>query len=74
MRKNRSRFVDVETLSVKQLILEVIRRDGYETDNDGQVLIFTGLFEADDGSLTDGEGGETVVIPTSSPRKNRYHY
>ena len=34
-----------------QLILEVIRRFGYETDNDGQVLVFTGLYEDDDGNI-----------------------
>ena len=35
----------------KQLILEVIRRFGYETDNDGQVLVFTGLYKDDDGNI-----------------------
>ena len=34
-----------------QLILEVIRRFGYETDNDGQVLVFTGFYKDDDGNI-----------------------
>ena len=38
-----------------QLILEVIRRFGYETDNDGQVLVFTGLYENGDGNIVDEE-------------------
>ena len=38
-----------------QLILEVIRRFGYETDNDGQVLVFTGLYEDDDGNIVEEE-------------------
>ena len=29
----------------KQLILQMIRLLGYETDNDGQVLVYTGLYE-----------------------------
>ena len=32
----------------KQLILLMIKRFGYETDNDGQVLVYTGLYEDDD--------------------------
>ena len=39
----------------KQLILEVIRRFGYETDNDGQVLVYTGLYEDDDGNIVEEE-------------------
>ena len=35
----------------KQLILLMIERFGYETDNDGQVLVFTGLYEDDDGNI-----------------------
>ena len=38
-----------------QLILEVIHRFGYETDNDGQVLVFTGLYEGDDGKIVEEE-------------------
>ena len=38
-----------------QLILEVIRRFGYETDNDGQVLVYTGLYKGDDGNIVDEE-------------------
>ena len=38
-----------------QLILEVIRRFGYETDNDGQVLVYTGLYEGDDGNIVEEE-------------------
>ena len=38
-----------------QLILEVIRRFGYETDNGGQVLVYTGLYEGDDGNIVDEE-------------------
>ena len=38
-------------MTVNQLILEVIRRFGYETDNDGQVLVYTGLYEGDDGNI-----------------------
>ena len=34
-----------------QLILEVIRRFGYEADNDGQVLVYTGRYEGDDGNI-----------------------
>ena len=53
MHKNSSGFANIKTVSDKRLILEVIRRLGYETDNDGQVLVYTGFFEADDGTLTD---------------------
>ena len=43
-----------------QLILEVIRRFGYETDNDGQVLVFTGLYEDDDGNIV---AEENQIVP-----------
>ena len=45
-----NRFGGLE-MTDNQLILEVIRRFGYETDNDGQVLVFTGLYEDDDGNI-----------------------
>ena len=45
-----NRFGGLE-MTDNQLILEVIRRFGYETDNDGQVLVFTGLYEGDDGNI-----------------------
>ena len=38
-----------------QLILEVIRRFGYETDNDGQVLVYTGLYDDGDGKIVEEE-------------------
>ena len=37
----------------KQLILLMIERFGYETDNDGQVLVFTGFYEDDDGNIVE---------------------
>ena len=45
-----NRFGGLE-MTDNQLILEVIRRFGYETDNDGQVLVYTGLYEGDDGNI-----------------------
>ena len=45
-----NRFGGLE-MTDNQLILEVIRRFGYETDNDGQVLVFTGFYEDDDGNI-----------------------
>jgi hypothetical protein len=39
----------------KQLILLMIERFGYETDNDGQVLVFTGLYENGDGNIVEEE-------------------
>ena len=39
----------------KQLILLMIERFGYETDNDGQVLVFTGLYENGDGNIVQEE-------------------
>ena len=39
----------------KQLILQMIRLLGYETDNDGQVLVYTGLYEGDDGNIAEEE-------------------
>ena len=39
----------------KQLILLMIKRFGYETDNDGQVLVFTGLYENGDGNIVEEE-------------------
>ena len=39
----------------KQLILLMIKRFGYETDNDGQVLVYTGLYEGDDGNIVEEE-------------------
>jgi len=45
-----NRFGGLE-MTDNQLILEVIRRFGYETDNDGQVLVFTGLYKDDDGNI-----------------------
>ena len=38
-----------------QLILEGIRRFGYETDNDGQVLVYTGLYDDGDGKIVEEE-------------------
>ena len=38
-----------------QLILLMIDRFGYETDNDGQVLVYTGLYKDDDGNIVDEE-------------------
>ena len=49
-----NRFGGLE-MTDNQLILEVIRRFGYETDNDGQVLVFTGLYEDDDGNIVEEE-------------------
>ena len=43
-----------------QLILEVIRRFGYETVNDGQVLVFTGLYKDDDGNIV---AEENQIVP-----------
>tara|TARA_R100000234_G_scaffold57195_1_gene34524 strand:+ start:219 stop:362 length:144 start_codon:yes stop_codon:yes gene_type:complete len=37
----------------KQLILLMIKRFGYETDNDGQVLVYTGLYEDDDKNIVE---------------------
>ena len=49
-----NRFGGLE-MTDNQLILEVIRRFGYETDNDGQVLVYTGLYEGDDGNIVEEE-------------------
>jgi hypothetical protein len=49
-----NRFGGLE-MTDNQLILEVIRRFGYETDNDGQVLVYTGLYKGDDGNIVDEE-------------------
>jgi len=49
-----NRFGGLE-MTDNQLILEVIRRFGYETDNDGQVLVFTGLYEDGDGNIVEKE-------------------
>ena len=43
-----------------QLILEVIRRFGCETDNDGQVLVFTGLYKDGDGNIV---AEENQIVP-----------
>ena len=49
-----NRFGGLE-MTDKQLILQMIRLLGYETDNDGQVLVFTGLYEDDDGNIVEEE-------------------
>jgi hypothetical protein len=40
-------------MSDTQLLLKVIKKFGYEVDNDGQVVIYTGLYEHDNGNLYD---------------------
>tara|TARA_Y100000590_G_C15078613_1_gene772972 strand:+ start:237 stop:434 length:198 start_codon:yes stop_codon:yes gene_type:complete len=54
-----NRFGGLE-MTDNQLILEVIRRFGYETDNDGQVLVFTGLYKDDDGNIV---AEENQIVP-----------
>ena len=54
-----NRFGGLE-MTDNQLILEVIRRFGYETDNDGQVLVYTGLYEGDDGNIV---AEENQIVP-----------
>jgi hypothetical protein len=35
------------------LVIRVIKQVGYEIDNDGQVLVYSGLYEWDDGSINE---------------------
>jgi hypothetical protein len=39
--------ISLETVPTKNLITELINRDKAETDNEGQFVIYTGLYDVD---------------------------
>jgi hypothetical protein len=50
---------ELVTSVAKRLMLEVLKRFDWETDNDGQIVVFTGLFVGD--VLEDEENTENTV-------------
>jgi hypothetical protein len=40
-----SAFIRLEDIGTKELIAELVRRGAAETDNEGQYLIYTGMYE-----------------------------
>jgi len=44
-----------------RILVDIIRDYGYELDNDGQIIVYTGLYEDSDGSWLDHEGNLIVT-------------